>query len=59
MSKDKEKINDEEEETVAVLLRIPKTLYMEYLKIVNKKSLKRQKYSSDIFCEAIQKIISE
>jgi hypothetical protein len=58
-SMNKNKIKQDEDETVAVLLHIPKTLYQDYLKVINKKSMKRQKFSSDLFCEAITKLIEE
>lgn len=62
MKKDETKSRDDfdnEDETVAVLLRVPKPLYAEYLKIVNKKALRRQRYSSDLFCESIKKVIED
>lgn len=49
----------DEEKTVAVLLKVPEALYNEWLQIVNKKSMKRQKYNSEIFCNLIAKLIAE
>lgn len=46
-------------ETVAVLIHIPKELYTEYSESVNKRNLKRQAYSTELFCKAIIQDIKE
>ena len=42
-------------ETTAVLLHVPNDLYDRYVASVEKRSLKRQHYSTKLFYEAIQR----
>lgn len=42
-------------DTTAVLLHVPNDLYARYITSVEKRSLKRQHYSTKLFYEAIQR----
>ncbi len=53
MTKKKEVV--EVPDSTAVLLHIPNSLYDKYIKSVEERSLKRQHYSTKLFCEAIQR----
>jgi len=49
--------DDDGEEMASVLLHVPKALYNEYLKILTRKAVKRQRFNSNLFCEVIQKLV--
>jgi len=46
-------------ETTAVLIHIPNDLYNKYVESLDRRHLKRQPYSAELFCEAIEKDLAE
>ena len=48
-----------DKDTVAVLIHIPKNLYNEYHKTLTARGLKRQQFSSQLFCDAIESEIAD